>query len=466
MRLISPTDYMFLALESREHPMHVGGLEVFTPPEGAGPDFVRGLYESLVDAPQVSPTFRRRPAAAAASPRTLLWTVDEEVDLDYHVRHAALPQPGRVRELLELTSMWHGSLLDRHRPLWEMHLVEGLADGRFAVYSKIHHALIDGVSALKVLRESLSEDPGDLDMPARFAPRARAPRPKGAGWGPLGLLKSGLDLTGDVAGSVPAAARIGWQVARERDMPLPLTAPRSMFNVPIGGARRFAAQSWPMERVRALGKALGCTINDVVLGVCGGALRAYLLERGALPDAPLVAMVPVSLRALTGEDGGNAVGGVLASLGTDQADPLARMAAVTKSMGQTKQMLSGLSQLKALALAAAMLGPFAVSSVGGVTKVVPPTFNVTISNVPGPRQPLFWNGARLDGVYPASIVMDGLALNITVISNDNTLDIGFTGCRRAVPHLQRLVGHFDTALAQLEAAAGVPAGAAPVLALT
>lgn len=466
MRLISPTDYMFLALESREHPMHVGGLQVFTPPAGAGPEFVRELHESLVTCPEVAPVFRRRPGAAASSPRAMFWVEDEEIDLDYHVRLSALARPGRVRELLEMTSHWHGSLLDRHRPLWEMHLVEGLEDGRFAVYSKIHHALIDGVSALGVLQKALSDDPTETGMPALFAPRARRPRIKGAGLSPLGLLRSGLDFTGDVAGSVPAAARIGWQVARERDMPLPLTAPRSIFNVPIGGARRFVGQSWPMARIKGVSKALGCTVNDVVLGLCGGALRAYLLERDALPDSSLVAMVPVSLRALTGEDSGNAVGGVLASLGTDQEDPLARMAAVVRSMGQAKQMMSGLSQFKALALAAAMLSPFAVSSVGGATKVVPPTFNVTISNVPGPRGPLYWNGARLDGIYPASIVMDGLALNITVTSNNDSLDFGITGCRRSVPHLQRLIAHLDEALVALEAAAGLTCGTSAVLALT
>lgn len=457
MRLIPPTDYMFLAMEAREHPMHVGSLQLFTPPEGAGPDFARQLHDSLVNTPEVAPTFRRRPGAASNSPRVLTWTEDEEIDLDYHVRLSALPRPGRVRELLEMTSQWHSSLLDRHRPLWETHIVEGLGDGRLAVYTKIHHSLVDGVSALRLMQNSLSADPDERGMPAAFAQRSRAPRPKQGSSSPLAILKAGMNVTGDVAGIMPAAAKIGWQVARERDIPLPLAAPKTMFNVPIGGARRFAAQSWSIHRVKAISKALGCTVNDVVLAMCGGALRTYLLEQNALPDAPLVAMVPVSLHALTGGDGGgNAVSAVLASLGTDQAEPLARMAAITKSMRQAKQMMNGLSPFKGVALAAATMAPFATSSVGGFSQLVPPTFNVVISNVPGPRKPLYLNGAKLDGIYPASIVMDGIALNITLTSNAETLDFGVIGCRRSVPHLQRILTHLDTALGELEQAAWAP----------
>ncbi|MBD8504873.1 wax ester/triacylglycerol synthase family O-acyltransferase [Hoyosella sp. G463] len=453
MRLISPLDYLFLALEAREHPMHVGGLELFRPPDGDGHGFARQLHVSLVRAPEIATTFTRHPGAAGASPRMLTWAVDTEIDLDYHVRLGALPRPGRIRELLEMTSMWHSTLLDRHRPLWEMHIVEGLEDGRVAVYTKIHHALVDGVSALRLLQDSLSSDPDERQLPAPFAPRpptghANYSAPS------MPLLRSALGLGGDVAGMLPATARLGWRVARKRGMPLPMTAPRTIFNVPIGGARRFAAQSWSIDRIRSVREALGCTINDVVLGMCGGALRRYLIEQDALPDAPLIALVPVSLHSLTGTRSGNAVTAVLASLGTDHADPLDRMAAITLSIGKAKEMMAGLTPTQAIAVAASFLSPFVASSVSGFSQHAWPTFNVVISNVPGPRAPLYLNGARLEGIYPASIVMDGLALNITLTSNADTLDFGLTGCRRSVPHLQRLLAHLDASLEELEHASG------------
>ncbi|GGC62923.1 wax ester/triacylglycerol synthase family O-acyltransferase [Hoyosella rhizosphaerae] len=457
MGLMAPQDLMFLAIESREHPMHVGGLELFTPPEGAGPGFIRERYEQLIESPEVGEKFRRRPGTPFNTPRNLLWATDDEIDLDYHVQLTALPQPGRIRELFSATSRWHSSLLDRHRPLWEMRIVEGLEDGRFAVYTKVHHALIDGVTALKTLQAVLSDDPEARDCPAPFAPRQRrALEGKRSRFNPVGLAKYGYGIAGDVAGGVPAAARIGWQAIRERDMVLPLRAPKTIFNVPIGGARRFAAQSWSIARIKAVGKASGCTMNDVVLSMCGGALRDYLISQNALPEDPLIAMVPVSLHSMVEDgNGGNAVTAVLTSLGTHRADALERLECVTNSMQQAKRMLTGLSPNQAMAVGAFMVSPLALAPVPGFVSHTPPAFNIVISNVPGPRKPLYWDGARLDGIYPLSIAMDGLALNITLTSNAETLDFGIVGCRKAVPHLQKLLTFLDDALVSLEKQLGL-----------
>ena len=166
MELISPTDSMFLLAESREHPMHVGGLQLFEPPEDAGPEFIRDIYSAMLTFEDVQPTFRKHPGELFGGIANLAWSFDHDIDLEYHLRRSALPSPGRVRELLELTSRLHGTLLDRHRPLWEAHLVEGLNDGRFAVYTKVHHALVDGVSAMKMMRRALSDDPQDTDLRA------------------------------------------------------------------------------------------------------------------------------------------------------------------------------------------------------------------------------------------------------------------------------------------------------------
>src|ERR1700756_1886873 len=160
MELISPVDNIFLLGESREHPMHVGGLQLFVPPDGAGPEFVRDTYEAMLSCTDVQPTFHKHPAFFGGL-TNVAWSFDREVELDYHLRRSALPAPGKVRDLLELTSRLHGSLLDRHRPLWETHLVEGLDDGRYALYTKYHHSLMDGVSALRLMQRALSSDPAD-----------------------------------------------------------------------------------------------------------------------------------------------------------------------------------------------------------------------------------------------------------------------------------------------------------------
>lgn len=449
---MSPLDSVFLLTESREHPMHVGGLMLFEPPEGSGPEFVGEIYRGLLGARDLQPTFRKRPAALFGGISSLRWAFDDDVDLEYHVRRSALPVPGRVRDLLELTSRLHGTLLDRHRPLWEAHVVEGLNDGRFAVYVKVHHSLIDGVSLLRLLRHTLSADPREPELRAPWSiqPRSR-PRPDSPS--PLGELTS---MVKGVAALGPSTVKLARAALLEQQLTLPFEAPRTMLNVKIGGARRCAAQSWPVARIIAVKRAAGVTLNDVVLAMCAGALRAYLDEQNALPDHPLVAMVPVSLRTEAEADaGGNMVGAILCNLATDVTDPARRLATISESMGRNKKVFSELPRTQALALSAANMAPLALAAIPGFVSAAKPPFNIVISNVPGPAEPLYWSGARLDGNYPMSIALDGQALNMTVVSNAGNLDFGLVGCRSSVPHLQRLLGHLDTALEDLEYAVGV-----------
>jgi WS/DGAT/MGAT family acyltransferase len=264
--------------------------------------------------------------------------------------------------------------------------------------------------------------------------------------------------TADLLRLAPTVLRLAEQGLRADEVVLPMQAPRSMLNVPITGARRFAAQSWPIEAIRAVGKAAGVTVNDVVLAMCASALRAYMLELGTLPDEPLVAMTPVSLRGEDDGDGGgsgNAVGALLCNLATTVEEPLDRLAAIHESMRQGKSLFSGLNQLQATALSAGMLAPVLLAlAPGGVGYQVRPAYNLVISNVPGPRRPLYWNGAKLAGVYPLSIPLNGQALNITVTSYADSMEFGLIGCRRRVPHLQRLLTHLDGALAELRKATG------------
>lgn len=454
MEPISPTDALFLIGESREHPMHVGSLQLFEPPADAGPHFVRESYQAMLECTDVQPRFRKHPAFFGGI-TNVAWSSDKHVELDYHLRRSALPEPGRVRDLLELASRLHGSLLDRHRPLWEAHLVEGLEDGRYAVYTKYHHSLMDGVSALRLMQRAYTPDPDDdeVRIPWNLPPRKPAHHSNAR------KRPSLLERAGRTAGSAFALAPSTLKLARaallEQQLTLPFRAPRSMFNVRIGGARRVAAQSWSLDRIKAIKSAAGVTVNDVVLAMSAGALRAYLLDQNALPDAPLTAMVPVNLRKNDDDRGGNMVGTVLCNLATDVDDPAKRLQIISSSIRDTKGVFQQLPPVQQLALSAFNIGGLFFGLIPGYLSTASPPFNIVISNVSaGPSEPVYWRGARLDGNYPLSIPLDGQAVNITVTNNADNLDFGLVGCRRSVPHLQRLLGHLETSLKDLERAFG------------
>jgi diacylglycerol O-acyltransferase / wax synthase len=424
---------------------------LFEPPDGAGLEFVREFYDRLVAQQDFQPTFLKRPARFLGGIGNLSWAYDKNLDIDYHVRRAALPSPGRVRDLLELTSLLHSSLLDRHRPLWEAHVIEGPKDGQFAVYTKFHHALIDGVSALKLMQRALSNDPDDDELRAIWS----LPKPKRKS-SPSSPLSSLVNTAGSIAALAPSTVKLARAAFFEQQLTLPFGAPRTMLNVKIGGARRCAAQSWSVDRINSVKRAAGVTLNDVVLAMCSGALRYYLLEHNALPDTPLVAMVPVSLRSEEEADtGGNLVGAILCNLATDTDDPAQRLETVSESMRSNKTVFSELPRFQALALSALNTSSLALAAVPGWVASTPPPFNLVISNVPGPHEQMYWGGARMYGNYPLSSVLDGQALNITLVSNADNLDFGLVGCRRSVPHLQRLLAHLESSLKDLERAVGV-----------
>ncbi|WP_406281684.1 wax ester/triacylglycerol synthase family O-acyltransferase [Nocardia sp. NBC_00881] len=453
MEFISPVDALFLIAESREHPMHVGSLQVFDPMESTGSEFARRAYATMAADRNFHRTFRKHPARLFGSPQ-LAWTVDSTVELDYHLQRWALPESGNLDALVEVAAGLHSTLLDRHRPLWEVHLIEGLADDRVGVYSKMHHALIDGVGAQRLLQRTLTSDPdsGEALVPWHLPSSGRRtenpPRQRSLGAMARGMLAA--------AGTAPTALRLARAALVEQQLTLPFAAPRTLFNVPIGGARRCAARSWPLDRVRQVKKATDATVNDVVLAMSAGALRSYLIEHQALPDKPLVAMVPVSLRH-DSDDGdatdGNALAALLCNLATDLADPAARLAAISSSMRRSKDIYRSLTPAQAVSLSALTLSPLALSLlVPATVALTSPPFNIVISNVPGPRDHRYWNGARLDATYPLSIPIDGQAINITLTSNADNLDIGIVACRRSVPRASMLLDHLESALADLEEA--------------
>ncbi|TQC40149.1 wax ester/triacylglycerol synthase family O-acyltransferase, partial [Rhodococcus sp. WS4] len=284
---MAPTDSLFLLGESREHPMHVGGLALFTPPDGASAADLREMFETALTGDRVATLFRKRARRSVTSLGQWGWDTlaDHEVDLGHHVRRDALPRPGGTDELMALVSRLHGTLLDRSRPLWEMHLIEGLADGRYAVYTKIHHALADGASAMNLLTGSLSADPHRRHMPAPWQPAPRltaVPTPHEPMDSPLdrglsaaldlpGLaLRAGRTVAGEVAGLVPAAIGTLDRAAHGTGGALSLTAPHTVLNGPIGGARQVAARTFPLERIRLLAKHADATVNDIVLAISAG----------------------------------------------------------------------------------------------------------------------------------------------------------------------------------------------------
>ena len=379
---------------------------------------------------------------------------------------ARCPKPGRVRELLELCSRLHSTRLARERPLWEAHLIEGLRDGRMAMYTKMHHSLVDGISAMRLLQSVMTTDPDRRDMPPMWAarPSAKAERTReqvesGLADIPLEAMRTALGITADAAGMPSALIRTLKHGLMNETSALSLYAPRTMFNTTITGSRRFAAEGWPIERLRAIGKASGTTLNDVVLAMCSGAIRSYLIEHDALPDSTLVSMVPVGLNAKRSNtaagDGGNSVGAVMVKLGTDLDDPAARLASIHRSMQTGKEALGSMSQLQILAMSALGMAPSIVTPMLRMQGIIRPPFNLIISNVPGPKKTMYLNGAKMTGTYPLSIPINGMALNITCNSYAEDMDFGLTGCRRSVPHLQRLLGHLDNELTALEQAAGV-----------
>lgn len=465
MQPMPVNDSLFLVAESRQTPMHVGGMLLLEPPEGTGPGWLAEQFRESLTHTEVDRRLARRPTrVAGAGPWE--WELDDAIDLEYHVRHSALPHPGRIRELLTLVGRLHGQLLDRSRPLWETHYIEGLADGRIAAYTKMHHSLVDGVSAMRLLERSLSTEPGSMPKPAVWSPEERRRRPDDNRAGQSSPLGRAASAVGDavqgavggvraLTGASEATLKQVVRSFREQAAAMPFQAPRSPLNVPVTGARRFAAEDWDLDRLGAVREATGATFNDVLMGMCAGALRRYLLELGELPDDPLVAMVPVSLREADDDALNNAVGVVLCNLGTHLAEPAERFAWIRDSMEQGKLSLKGLTPTAAMLVSALSFAPLALGPLFRFEAFRRPPFNLVISNVPGPREQLYWNGAKLLGDYPLSIPTHGQAVNITATTVNGKLDIGITGDRNALPSLQHLLNHLETSLVELEQLAGV-----------
>ena len=450
-----PTEAMFVLFESPSHPMHVATLTLFDPPPGTAPGaHAAEMVERLRAHTEVAELFRKLPSRPLHG--YPWWRFEKHIDLGYHVRHTAVPGDGTMAELLSLVSQMHSMPLDPQHPMWEMHVIEGLTDGRTAVYTKFHLSLTDGASGMRLLHRALTVDPDLQDCPAPWSPSVAAPTLQPS-LDPRGVLRSGLVTTRELTATVPTLIRAGYHGLTEEHLTLPLQSPPTIFNAPTGRARKVAARSWHLKRLRRLAACTGAPLDVVVLTMCAGALRAYLLEQYALPDAPLTAMLPVPLdlgeSPTIGPGGNRGIGAMVVSLATDENDPLTRLARIADSVAHTSGIVAALSRTQFQLVSVLTLSPIMLDPVRRVLDDIPPPFNVMISYTPGPARPRYWNGAHLDAVYPIPTLARGQALSITLTSRSGQLHVAVVGDRTAVPHLHRIIGHLDSALTDLDTAA-------------
>lgn len=464
-KLLKINDSAWLFAESHRTPMQVGMLATFSVPDDH-PTFVADLVARWREVRQFAPPYSYRLRMSPVPSWEELPA--DRIDLDYHLRHSALPQPGTQRELGVLVSRLHATLMDRRYPLWECHVIEGLEEDRWSLYIKAHHSQIDGVGGIRLLKRILSADPETRDMLPPWAVGTHGPDQSGVpvrerptrevievGSGPVGAVLGAVGSAGSVAGSLVRTYAESVVGGRDRARAVPFRAPKTIFNGRIHSPRRFATQHYAIGRLRAVGKAADVSLNDVFLALCGGALRTYLLEHDALPAESLTANVPVSVREEGGPRVGNAITFLYAGMGTDVADPVERLQAVKVSTGLGKERLPAVDGVAMEAYTAVLMAPFLSQAILGFGGHGPPASNVVISNVPGPAETRYLDGSRLDELYPLSLLFNGQALNITAVSYDGQFNIGFTGCRDSVPSLQKIAVHCGEQLEAMEAALGL-----------
>jgi diacylglycerol O-acyltransferase / wax synthase len=477
---LSGLDAAFLAMETSSVYGHVGSVCVIDPSTAPEPLTLERLQRVIESRLHLVPPFRRRLAEVPFGFDQPYWIEDPDFDIEFHVRELALPAPGDDKQLAEQAARLHARQLDRRRPLWELYLITGLKGGRAAIYTKVHHAAIDGVSGNDILAAVLDVSPEGREL-GDVPPWECDEAP-----GPLGLLaRSALSLAGqplraarltaDLVKSVPALASSPARPALpvvDRFLPrrgqsavlsqTRLRAPRTPFNASVTPHRRWAFCTVQLDDVKLVKKAAGATVNDVVMALCAGALRRWLLDHDALPDVPLIAAVPVSVRTEEQKGtGGNRVSTMTAPLPTHLDDPLQRLQVCHEAMRAAKEQFGALpadllSDVTEFAMPALAGQAARLAARLRLIEWLSP-FNLIISNVPGPSVPLYYAGARLLAYYPLSAIADGQGLNITVMSYEKGMHFGLIADRKLVPDLDKMAGYLLDEIAALRAAVGAAA---------
>ncbi len=436
---LSFQDAAFLRMESPRHPFHVAGLMILTEPEDSPRGYYRKLARHCGRLNELWPIFNKK-LKDPESLRNPAWIHADDYDPAYHVSHYALPAPGRMDELLTLVSRVHERLLDRNRPLWEIHIIEGLPGRRFALYCKVHHAVVDGVGALRMIDTLFSTSPDAEINFRKMKPKADAHHKR------MGVMRQLGSLGNELRKHSAALPQMSELLAGmglnqffgQQDTPhLPFTAPRTIFNNDIDSRREIIIADLPLGAMHDLAGRLGATLNDVLLAVCGGAVREYLQGQDALPKESLEAGVPVSMKS-AGKQAGNQVGFIICPLHTEERKPLTRLKRIMRVMNKGKDNMRRLSKTAAQDFTNVMMMPTIILTLAGQAGHVKPALNVIVSNVPGSRKRLYLEGAKLESIYPLSIVNDGMGINITVVSYMKRLCVAVTSCPTEQPGIEEL----------------------------
>ena len=502
-RKLSSMDASFLYLETPEMPMHVGSMAIFRLPENYDGNFFEDFKAMIGSRLHLAPILKARLEKAPLDIDHPSWVEDDQFDIDRHIFRGSLPAPYDRATLERIVGWMHAKLLNRASPLWEFYVFEGMKDNEIGLYSKMHHACIDGGAgaALTNMIYDLTPVPRQVEPPTarKVAPEPRdiaanlidsyqqlwrQPFDSSAAPKSLELPRSGKSDLGSIlfdnamfqiesavkfAASVPTMLKSVSEVIgkitdpKSRDSIASMLSPPTILNKAISSERSFAGTSISLSRAKAVGKASGGKLNDVVLALSSGVDRRYLLQQGALPTKSLTAAVPISLREEGNTEANNQVFGMICSIATNLEDPKARLEAIIAQSTKSKEMSHPLRALMPQVSNISMLGaPILVQimallySRSDLSNVLPPAANITVSNVPGPRQTLYAAGAELLHIFPVSISTHGLALNITVQSYRDQLDFGFIAGANIIPHVQVLCDMLPLEFEALEAAYAPP----------
>lgn len=469
MQQLSGLDASFLYLETPTSPMHVGSVGIYD--QSSAPDSLvtfRAIIANTERRLHLARAFRQRAVRVPLDVDHPWWIEDPDFDLEYHLRHLALPKPGDWRQLCIQVARLHGRPLDATRPLWEFNVIEGLdhvegfPPGSFALMSKVHHAAVDGVSGVEMVGaiHDLAPDgepaPPEASWQADSVPSAVELLARAG----VNNARRPLRMARVAGRTVPALRRARPAMRRDAAPIGPIgSVPRTRFNGPVSGHRVFDGRSFPLDELKKIkGAVPGATINDAVLTLVGGALRAYLEDKDELPEESLVAMAPISVRAdAERADAGNQVSAMAVALHSDIAHPIVRLERVHESTQASKaltgaigaRLLTDYTEFLPGALAGVAARVYTRMALANRTR---PVFNTVVTNIPGPQFPLYSSGARLVAWYGVAPIVDGMGLIHPVLSYDGTLTISFTGCREQLPDPATYAGCLEAsfeALAEL-----------------
>ena len=454
VKKIPPLDLMFYLTETPQSPKHVGAVQIFKIPAKAPKTFMRDLVDAMKAAAVEAPFNYRPYFPRFGYPE---WHVDDRLDIDYHVRHSALPKPGTDEVLVQVLQRLHSGLLSRDRPGWLCQVIEGLEGGRFAIYSKVHHAYIDGMSGVKRMYGSMSSDPKEMKIIPSWSHTAKeAPDPahKGTAKKRAGRADPALLIQAKAMRELYksfAARGLEFFKLREGGAQRMFHAPRTPMNDRVEyDTRSIGFCSLPLDKIRAVAAKFDAKVNDVVLAVVDGALHDYLGDQGENTGAPLVALCPMSIREEGDHSATTQATALHVRLGQPDATIRQRLQQIADSSRASKDEARTMSSAALMDLAVIMIASLELVDRTGLGRLLSPSYNVLVSNVPGPSADvLYLRGARHLASYPISAFLPGGNLNVTVLSHGNNLDFGLVADRQTMPNIQYVVGRIEKRFAEL-----------------